>query len=103
MAAEYFRSGADKVSIGSDAVVAALQFYANGRRGDGSTAIERISWAYGAQAVVVSVDPRRVWVRDPSSTPRPVRAPCSTPSPIAGTCTPSPPPASWVRPSSSAP
>ena len=28
-------------------------------------------WAYGAQAVVVSVDPRRVWVADPRSTPRP--------------------------------
>ena len=71
VAAEYFRSGADKVSIGSDAVEAALRYYANGRRGDGSTAIERISWAYGAQAVVVSVDPRRVWVESPSSTPRP--------------------------------
>lgn len=72
VAAEYFRSGADKVSIGSDAVEAALRFYASGgSRGDGSTAIERISWAYGAQAVVVSVDPRRVWVKDPSSTPRP--------------------------------
>jgi len=71
VAAEYFRSGADKVSIGSDAVEAALAWYARGRRGDGGSAIERISWAYGAQAVVVSVDPRRVWVADPRSTPRP--------------------------------
>ena len=71
VAAEYFRSGADKVSIGGDAVEAALKFYENGKKGDGSSAIERISWAYGAQAVVVSVDPRRVWVESPSSTPRP--------------------------------
>lgn len=71
VAAEYFRSGADKVSIGSDAVEAALRFYENGRKGDGTSAIERISWAYGTQAVVVSVDPRRVWVPDPASTPRP--------------------------------
>lgn len=71
VAAEYFRSGADKVSIGSDAVEAALRFYANDKKGDGTSAIERISWSYGAQAVVVSVDPRRVWVASPSSTERP--------------------------------
>ena len=30
--------------------------------------------AYGAQAVVVSIDPRRVWVADPADTPRPTVA-----------------------------
>ncbi len=30
--------------------------------------------AYGAQAVVVSIDPRRVWVADPADTPRPTTA-----------------------------
>lgn len=71
VAAEYFRSGADKVSIGSDAVDAAMAWYKAGRVADGGSSIEQISWAYGAQAVVVSVDPRRVYVADPADTPRP--------------------------------
>lgn len=149
VAAEYFRSGADKVSIGGDAVEAALEFLASGVK-TGKTAIEQISWvwksprcmhchcpsppgaplhtgvrpprgcpvcnatfaivrlvllrrswcfdmvwpspstaslgmcvpssqsrkfcgmqAYGAQAVVVSIDPRRVYVKDPADTARP--------------------------------
>ncbi|KAK9790518.1 hypothetical protein WJX73_005965 [Symbiochloris irregularis] len=71
VAAEYFRSGADKVSIGSDAVDAALQYFGSGKQKSGNTSIEQISWAYGAQAVVVSIDPRRVYVADPSATERP--------------------------------
>lgn len=67
VASEYFRSGADKISIGSDAVDAAEAFFARGRKGDGSTSIEQISKVYGKQAVVVSIDPRRVWVKDPAS------------------------------------
>ncbi|KAG8629644.1 hypothetical protein KVT40_003509 [Elsinoe batatas] len=59
----YFKSGADKVSIGSDAVVAAQEYYANKQIKTGKTAIETISQAYGNQAVVVSVDPKRVWVQ----------------------------------------
>ena len=59
----YFESGADKVSIGSDAVAAAEEYYASGKQLSGKTAIEQISRAYGAQAVVVSVDPKRVYVR----------------------------------------
>lgn len=43
VAAEYFRSGADKVSIGSDAVDAAEQYLATGQR-TGCTSIEQISW-----------------------------------------------------------
>ncbi|KAI0535328.1 putative bifunctional histidine biosynthesis protein hishf [Xylaria digitata] len=62
IATMYFKSGADKVSIGSDAVLAAEEYYAVGRKLWGNTAIEQISKAYGAQAVVVSVDPKRVYV-----------------------------------------
>eukprot|EP00887_Chlorella_sp_A99_P005762 scaffold1.g5762.t1 len=68
VAAEYFRSGADKVSIGSDAVEAVEAYLARGRAKDGSTAIEQISAVYGAQAVVISIDPRRVYVADPAAT-----------------------------------
>ncbi|GMM57744.1 imidazoleglycerol-phosphate synthase [Maudiozyma humilis] len=68
VAALYFRSGADKVSIGTDAVYAAEQYYARGGKGDGSTPIETISKAYGAQAVVISVDPKRVYVDSPEQT-----------------------------------
>lgn len=64
----YFRSGADKVSIGTDAVSAAQKYYANGQRGDGTSPIETISKAYGAQAVVISVDPKRSYVSSPSET-----------------------------------
>jgi glutamine amidotransferase/cyclase len=65
----YFASGADKVSIGSDAVDAAEKYYANGKQLTGKTPIETISAAYGNQAVVVSVDPRRVYVVSQSETP----------------------------------
>ncbi|KAM0717972.1 hypothetical protein Q7P37_006304 [Cladosporium fusiforme] len=65
----YFQSGADKVSIGSDACDAAEQYLAAGNKLSGKTAIEKISEAYGAQAVVVSVDPKRVYVDSPSATP----------------------------------
>jgi len=78
VAAAYFRAGADKVSIGSDAVDAVLSLRARGggqktptyqaKALDGSTAIEQISRVYGKQAVVVSIDPKRVWVADPSAT-----------------------------------
>lgn len=68
VAAEYFRSGADKISIGSDAVLAAESFIERGYEMDGSTAIEQISKVYGAQAVVVSIDPRRVYVQRPEDT-----------------------------------
>ncbi len=64
----YFKSGADKVSIGSDAVVAAEEYFENGTRLSGKTAIETISSAYGNQAVVVSIDPKRVYTRSPDET-----------------------------------
>lgn len=70
VATMYFKSGADKVSIGSDAVTAAEEYYRAGAQLAGTTAIEQISRAYGNQAVVVSVDPRRVYVPSPDATPR---------------------------------
>jgi glutamine amidotransferase/cyclase len=68
VATMYFKSGADKVSIGSDAVIAAEEYYARGNKLSGGTAIETISQAYGKQAVVVSVDPKRVYVANASET-----------------------------------
>ena len=59
------RSGADKVSIGSDAVEVAEDYVRSGQK-TGTTSIEQISAVYGKQAVVVSIDPRRVYVSDPS-------------------------------------
>ena len=67
VAAEYFRSGADKISIGSDAVYAVEEYLQTGRK-SGKSAIEQISMVYGAQAVVISVDPRRVYVQKPDDT-----------------------------------
>lgn len=64
----YFDAGADKISIGSDAVYAAEKYLANGGRGDGTSALETISKAYGNQAVVVSVDPKRRYVASPEET-----------------------------------
>lgn len=72
----YFRAGADKVSIGGDAVFAVEKLLeraaeAGKKTSDpadvpmevlrGDTPIEQIHRAYGAQAVVVSIDPRRVY------------------------------------------
>jgi imidazole glycerol-phosphate synthase len=61
VASEYFRSGADKISIGSDAVSIVRRFLAFGK--EGNSAIEQISAVYGNQAVVISIDPRRVYVK----------------------------------------
>lgn len=75
IATMYFKSGADKVSIGSDAVYAAERYYADDNKNnntpyilDPPSPIETISRAYGVQAVVVSIDPKRVYVKDPSQT-----------------------------------
>eukprot|EP00929_Paragymnodinium_shiwhaense_P051430 TRINITY_DN25882_c0_g1_i2.p1 TRINITY_DN25882_c0_g1~~TRINITY_DN25882_c0_g1_i2.p1 ORF type:complete len:566 (+),score=105.30 TRINITY_DN25882_c0_g1_i2:65-1762(+) len=64
----YFRAGADKVSIGTDAVDAAKAYYANGQKLTGETSIEQISTKYGRQAVVISFDPRRIYVASASDT-----------------------------------
>jgi glutamine amidotransferase/cyclase len=68
VADEYFRSGADKISIGSDAVHTVEQVRAHGA--DGTSAIEQIAARYGNQAVVISIDPRRVYVAAPEDTER---------------------------------
>ncbi len=67
VASEYFRSGADKISIGSDAVYTVEEYLKTGEK-TGKSSIEQISIVYGAQAVVISVDPRRVYVKSPQDT-----------------------------------
>jgi glutamine amidotransferase/cyclase len=67
VAGAYFRSGADKVSIGGDAVFAAETYWNSNQQCTGTSSIEQIAKIYGAQAVVVSVDPRRVYVNSPES------------------------------------
>jgi glutamine amidotransferase/cyclase len=67
VAAEYFRSGADKISIGSDAVHTVEQVLERGGK-IGDSSIEQIAHVYGNQAVVISIDPRRVYVRSPDET-----------------------------------
>jgi glutamine amidotransferase/cyclase len=64
----YFRAGADKVSIGTDAVAEASDYYKNGRKLTGLSSLESISTKYGRQAVVVSVDPCRMYVASPGDT-----------------------------------
>lgn len=64
VAAAYFRSGADKVSIGSDAVMIVEAFLEAGKA-TGKSAIEEIARVYGNQAVVISIDPRRTYVKSP--------------------------------------
>jgi imidazole glycerol-phosphate synthase len=61
VADEYFRSGADKISIGSDAVLTVERYLERGS-GEGTSAIEQIARVYGNQAVVISIDPRRVYI-----------------------------------------
>ena len=61
VAGAYFRAGADKVSIGSEAVYAVERLKKEGKA-DGTSAIETIAATYGRQAVVVSVDPKREYV-----------------------------------------
>ncbi|RTZ96222.1 MAG: imidazole glycerol phosphate synthase HisHF [Deltaproteobacteria bacterium] len=65
VATAYFRAGADKISIGSDAVLIA-EAYVKSRVITGKSAIEQISAVYGSQAVVISIDPRRVYVASPA-------------------------------------
>ncbi|KAJ3288526.1 Histidine biosynthesis bifunctional protein hisB [Borealophlyctis nickersoniae] len=81
VAGEYFRSGADKVSIGSDAVYAAEEYFAREKVATGGTAIEQIARVYGAQAVVISVDPRRVYVSKPEDAPGHHVIPTNVPGP----------------------
>ena len=47
--------------MGSDAVYAAEGYISSGGKKTGETSIETISQVYGAQAVVISIDPKRVY------------------------------------------
>ena len=67
VASRYFRAGADKVSIGSDSVDAAEELISSGGVKSGKTSIETISHVYGAQAVVISIDPKRVYLQSANS------------------------------------
>jgi glutamine amidotransferase/cyclase len=67
VASEYFRSGADKISIGSDAVYIVEEYLRTGIM-TGTSSIEQISRVYGNQAVVISIDPRRVYIQAPDGT-----------------------------------
>jgi len=71
VASEYFRSGADKISIGSDAVLIVEEVLRNGKA-SGMSSIEQIARVYGNQAVVISIDPRRVYVQAPDQVPHQV-------------------------------
>ena len=71
VAEAYFRSGADKVSIGSDAALIAEEYLKTGKK-TGRTSIEQISSVYGSQAVVISIDPKRTYVKSPDDAPYPV-------------------------------
>ncbi|ODV61382.1 imidazoleglycerol-phosphate synthase [Ascoidea rubescens DSM 1968] len=64
----YFLNGADKVSIGSDAVTVAENYFKNGSQGSGNSPIELISKQFGVQAVVISVDPKKRYVNSPDAT-----------------------------------
>jgi len=68
VASEYFRSGADKISIGSDAVLIVEEVLKT-CKATGMSSIEQIARVYGNQAVVISVDPRRVYVQAPDLVP----------------------------------
>ena len=67
VASEYFRSGADKISIGSDAVYIVEEFLRTDQL-TGNSSIEQISQVYGNQAVVISIDPRRIYSQSPDDT-----------------------------------
>lgn len=74
VAQRYFRAGADKVSLGSDAVEAVKEYISRGKELRGDTVIEKISTVYGRQAVVISVDPRRRYVAEPDPSRHTVEA-----------------------------
>jgi glutamine amidotransferase/cyclase len=79
VASRYFRSGADKVSIGSDAVLIVEEVLRTGKA-TGLSSIEQIARTYGNQAVVISIDPRRIYVADPRTVPH-VAIPTRFPGP----------------------
>lgn len=81
VASIYFAAGADKVSIGSDAVFAVEELLERKRQGqpgrssESVSSITSIAEGYGSQAVVVSVDPKRVYVNSPEEVAE-IHRPC---------------------------
>ncbi|KAG0142888.1 hypothetical protein CROQUDRAFT_97042 [Cronartium quercuum f. sp. fusiforme G11] len=67
VATAYFRAGADKVSIGGDAVLTVEKLLNEELIEESS--IQAISRVYGSQAVVVSIDPKRVYISKPEDAP----------------------------------
>lgn len=64
----YFGAGADKISIGSDAVYSAEAYWSSNGQLSGSSSIEQIAAEYGKQAVVISIDPKKSFVTGPEAT-----------------------------------
>ena len=81
VASRYFRAGADKISIGSDAVAVVEEYLRRGGKKDGKSSIEQIAHLYGNQAVVISIDPRRVYVASPEEAPKHLVIPTAFPGP----------------------
>ena len=50
--------------------MAIVESYLESGKATGESAIERISYVYGSQAVVISIDPRRVYVASPDEVPQ---------------------------------
>jgi len=80
----YFAAGADKVSIGSDAVYAVEEVLERQKQGQSTingektttlSGIQAIAEGYGSQAVVVSVDPKRVYAKTIEEVPE-IHRPC---------------------------
>ena len=64
----YFRAGADKISISSDAVIATQELLNGMDDSLAARSIGSISSKYGRQAVVISIDPVRNYVSFPGDT-----------------------------------
>ncbi len=83
VARAYFRAGADKISIGSDAVEIAEQYLKTNIK-TGKSSIEEISEIFGRQAVVISIDPIKVCVKTPQELENMPFQPCIISSPAPG-------------------
>ncbi|KAL2943750.1 Imidazole glycerol phosphate synthase hisHF chloroplastic, partial [Bienertia sinuspersici] len=54
VASEYFKSGADKISIGSDTICATEEYLRTGVK-SGTSSLEQISKVYGNQVYILDV------------------------------------------------
>ncbi len=76
----YFRAGADKICIGSDAVYTAEK-YIKANKKTKTSSIEQISNVYGNQAVVISIDPVKVWTNSSNTAENHTIIEATTPGP----------------------